>query len=100
MISVTLRGWGDCGVTRKLASQYPDITWVEVYIPNYDDIKRSVEAVVDIVNMFDGFLFTGGWQSDSTAECVFHVATALGKAIYTENDYPLSEEEKDGENNA
>lgn len=100
MIIVTLRGWGDYGVTRKLVSQYPDITWVEVDIPKYDDIKRSVEAVVDIVNMFDGFLFTGSWQSDSTVECVFHVATALGKAIYTENDYPLPEEEKDGENNA
>ena len=95
---LVLRDWGADTATRKLAERYPDVTWTEVNIVPYKDKVRRIEALVDIVNMFDGVIVfdtIGSYKNDG--DDIYIIAIALGKQIYTEADYPLGDEEAKGE---
>lgn len=99
MIIVVVKGYEDNKVLAKLAAKYPDISWLSVNIPPYDDPMRRLGVLNDFVNCFSTFLFLGQWKYKEEANIICALCYAKSRTVYTENDYPIDdpEEKKESE---
>ena len=90
---LVLRSYGDTFTLSKLAKKYPHITWCEVNVPEYDNINKKVEALVDVVSLFDAVMCLDNFHIRTDADKMLAIAVALGKKIYDEHDYPTESED-------
>ena len=86
---LVLRSYGDTLALSKLGKNYPHVTWCEVNVPEYDNVNKKVEALVDVVSLFDAVMCLDNFHIRTDSDKMLAIAVALGKKIYDEHDYPL-----------
>lgn len=87
-----VRGYEGSKYFVKLTRNYPDVAWVVLVIPVYDKPEAKMEALNNIVDQFDNFLFLDQWHYKDESVSLYAMALAKQKNIYTKKSFPIKEE--------